>query len=69
MKEIRIGSCGDDNGFFVDVKTNGYIKCAFDLTQMCYSNCAACSVVGTGCKAFCNRGVKDDFCIGYVKLE
>ena len=38
------------------------IKCAFDLTQTCSPNCAACLIAGE--KVFCNRGVKDDFCIG-----
>ena len=44
------------------------VLCAFDLSQTCSPNCAACDIVGSG-KVYCSRGVKDDFCIGIVKED
>ena len=40
------------------------VQCAFDLTQTCSPNCAACDIVGQ--KVYCNRGVKEDFCLGLM---
>lgn len=66
MKNLRIHSCADDKGFFVDTATNDTVKCAFDLTKSCYSNCAACEDRGY---VFCTRGVKKEFCIGLMAKE
>jgi len=67
MKTVRIHSCADDKGFFEDIRTRDQIKCAFDVTKSCYSNCAACNIQAG--KVFCQRGVKDDFQIGIIKEE
>ena len=48
-------------------ETGDSILCAFNLNNFCTPHCAACSILGTSPKAYCNRGVKDDFAIGWIK--
>jgi len=63
MKVLRIHGCADKQGFFVDVETNDNIKCAFDLSKHCFSNCAACNEADG--KAHCFRG--EAFPIGILR--
>lgn len=67
MKVITIKNDGITSPTIFVNKDNSLepVQCAFDLTQTCSPNCAACSI--TGSFAYCNRGVKDDFRIGIVK--
>lgn len=51
---------------FDEAQTKEAIMCAFNLDKNCVPNCAACTISGSSPKAFCNRGPKDDFCIGLI---
>ena len=73
MREIEIYENYDKNFERSFIKTENkskeyprFIKCAYDLTQACSPDCAACQLYGVTLKACCNKE-GEGFDIGFIK--
>ena len=66
MKRLRLIET-DETSYFVLDRSGQSIMCAFNTDRKCSPTCAACNVSGSNPKAFCSRGEKDEFTIGWIK--